>query len=70
MNRILSTFLATAFALSLTGVAGATSSMSNSMHGKHMAMKHGCARGQMWVKGYMREGKMVKGYCRASMKKM
>jgi hypothetical protein len=37
------------------------SSMSSSTH-HHMKS---CPKGQHWVKGYMRNGKKVHGYCRA-----
>ncbi len=68
MNRILSSLLTAAFVVSLAGAAGATSSMKGHamMGGHHMGMMHKCAKGKMWVHGYMKkDGTRVKGYCRA-----
>lgn len=67
MNRILSSLLTAAFVVSLTGAAGAMSSMKgHSMMGSHMGMMHKCAKGKTWVHGYMKkDGTKVKGYCRA-----
>lgn len=65
MNRILTSIMALAFCASLGTIASASKMHHNGMHrGTTMGM-HGCKRGQMWVKPYMRKGKMVSGYCRA-----
>ena len=62
MNRILSSFLALAMCASLGSIATASTASKMKQHviAKHMS----CPKGQMWVHPYMKNGKMVKGYCR------
>lgn len=66
MNRFLSSIIACACLLSVTGgfaAAGTMSSpaMASKSTTKHM---HSCPKGETWVKSYMRNGKKVHGYCR------
>lgn len=64
MNRLFSTTLLLAAALSFCFSAPLVASAGNMMH--HGAkMKHSCPAGQHWVHGYKRSGKYVHGYCRA-----
>ncbi|MDP9017057.1 MAG: hypothetical protein M3N19_01885 [Candidatus Eremiobacteraeota bacterium] len=65
MNRILSSFLTLAMVASLSVVATAREHKMGNHMGSHMGSMHGCTRSQMYVHGYMRGGKHVKGYCRA-----
>jgi len=60
MNRFFSYFLSLAMCASLGSVATASSMATKHMMSKHMS----CAKGQMYVHGYMKNGKFVKGYCR------
>ncbi|GAC1393305.1 MAG: hypothetical protein NVSMB31_12510 [Vulcanimicrobiaceae bacterium] len=70
MNRILSSFLTLAMVASLSVLASAGEHKMMGNHlgngmGTHMKSLHGCTKSQIWVHGYMRAGKHVKGYCRA-----
>ncbi|MBV9149481.1 MAG: hypothetical protein JO024_06435 [Candidatus Eremiobacteraeota bacterium] len=62
MTRILSFLLALAMCASLGTIATASTSSKVKAHvmAKHMS----CPKGQMWVHPYMKNGKLVKGYCR------
>ncbi|MBV9402507.1 MAG: hypothetical protein JO018_02130 [Candidatus Eremiobacteraeota bacterium] len=64
MNRILSSLFALAMCASLATVAMAAT-VNHPMAAHHMMKKHSCAKkGQIYVHGYMKNGKWVKGYCR------
>ena len=65
MNRILTSIMALAFCASLGSVAMASKMNNEGLHKGTTMRMHGCKKGQMWVKPYMRKGKMVSGYCRA-----
>jgi len=58
MNRFLSSLMILAMAGSLSAVANASMTHMNKPH-------HGCTSKQVYVHGYMRGGKHIKGYCRA-----
>ena len=69
MQRLLSSLLATAFALSLgTGSALATDKSVKVSNAKTMASLKKCInKGETWVKGYTKkDGTKVKGYCKKS----
>lgn len=68
MHRLFRAIFASAMAAAFLFAGPAiakTSSMTGSMttHHSHMT-KHSCPAGEHWVKGYKRNGKYVKGYCR------
>ncbi len=58
--------LISSVALFAFGLAGAPSAYAHSSGHMHSSskMKHSCPSGEHWVKGYMRNGKKVHGYCR------
>ena len=58
MTRFLSFLMIAVFAGLLGTVASASKAHMNQP-------RHGCAKGQVFVHGYMKKGKYVKGYCRA-----
>ncbi len=68
MKRFLTPLVALVFCASLSGLgtAGMSNVMRHANHGMHRGMMHGCAKGQTYVHGYMRNGKHVKGYCRVT----
>ncbi len=67
MNRLLrgtlASVMALAFLFASPAVYAHTSTMHSTMHSSKM--KHSCPKGEQWVKGYMRNGKKVHGYCRS-----
>ncbi len=70
MHRLLSATLASAMAVAFLfagpAIAKSSGSMSSAMTTHHSSKmkKHSCPTGEHWVKGYMRNGKKVHGYCR------
>ena len=68
MNRLFSGILASAMALAVVfasqaAFAKGTHSSMSTMHSSKVT-KHSCPTGEHWVKGYVRNGKKVHGYCR------
>lgn len=67
MNRILSILATAAFVASVGTGAFAMDHMKGGTMTKGGAMSTTCPKGQMYVKGYKKKnGKTVKGYCKAS----
>lgn len=67
MHRLFSATLASAMAAAFlfagpAAIAKTSSAMAT--HHSSKMMKHSCPAGEHWVKGYMRDGKKVHGYCR------
>ncbi len=64
MTRFLTgTFAALALAaFTAVGAPTVSAHTSGTMHSAKM--KHSCPAGDHWVKGYVRDGKKVHGYCR------
>ena len=70
MRKLLSSFLAVAFAAAVTSGAAVAKTKDTSMGAMAMPMATTCPAGSKWVKGYKtKSGTMVKGYCRKSGKK-
>ena len=71
MHRLFSATLASAMAAAFlfagpAAIAKSSGSMSSAMTTHHSTKmkKHSCPAGEHWIKGYMRNGKKVHGYCR------
>lgn len=64
MSRFLASFIALAFCASLGSVALA-SSTSHPVAKAHMMKRMSCPKNKVYVHGYMKNGKWVKGYCRS-----
>ncbi|HEY8312906.1 MAG TPA: hypothetical protein VIG51_01925 [Candidatus Baltobacteraceae bacterium] len=62
MKRLLTSVLTLAALVSISAGAASAGHMKSAMHHKTMS-SHSCPAGQHWVKGYMRAGKKVHGYC-------
>ncbi len=64
MKRLFIALLSSAalFAFTLSGAPAVYAHGTSTTH--HSKMKHSCPSGEHWVKGYMRNGKHVNGYCR------
>jgi hypothetical protein len=63
MKRLLTSLLTFAAIASLAVGSASAGTMKGHTHHSKMMMSHSCPAGQHWVKGYMRKGKMVHGYC-------